>query len=176
MCGTTRPTNPIIPLLETIMELMMLASVRSTTLSLVVLMPRVAAFLSPSERIFIFSVKKYVITSKGKKVRLTQSRSFHDREEKEPISQKTMVPTSSPAIYFIKLRPAEKKEFTIIPASISDVLFILLSIKDIAIVSTRLIIENRKAKNDVVKRPKKLRLNIMARAEPKDAPDETPSI
>ena len=139
-------------------------------------MPRVAAFRSPSERMFIFSVKKLARKSSGKKVRLTQSRSFHEREEKEPISQKTMVPTSSPAIYFIKLKPAEKKELTIIPARISDVLFILLSIKDIVRVSIRLIIENRKAKKDVVKRPKKLRLNIIARAEPKDAPDETPSM
>ena len=139
-------------------------------------MPRVAAFRSPSERMFIFSVKKLARKSSGKKVRLTQSRSFHEREEKEPISQKTMVPTSSPAIYFIKLKPAEKKELTIIPARISDVLFILLSIKDIVRVSIRLIIENRKAKNDVVKRPKKLRLSIIARAEPKDAPDETPSM
>ena len=158
------------------MELMMLASVRSTILSLVVLMPRVAAFRSQSERMFIFSVKKLARKSSGKKVRLTQSRSFHEREEKEPISQKTMVPTSSPAIYFIKLKPAEKKELTIIPARISDVLFILLSIKDIVRVSIRLIIENRKAKKDVVKRPKKLRLSIIARAEPKDAPYETPSM
>ena len=115
VCGTRRPTNPMIPetdtqtaaIIEPVTSKMMVTFFKST--------PRLVADLAPSEIKFKSRAKNIAIKNPIIRKIRTAEKSSHVLDAKLSISQNIMTETCSLAMNFKKLIPAESMAATMIP-------------------------------------------------------------
>ncbi len=118
ICGTRRPTKPMIPETETEIAASSEPVTRSINVTILVFTPRLDADRSPREIRLRSLAKKSVIMKPATRKISIRHVSNHVLDAKLPISQKIMTETCSSAEYFKKLIPAESMAPTMIPDKI----------------------------------------------------------
>jgi len=176
MWGTSSPTKPMIP--ETATQA---AAINEALTSIVIDnlagdTPSEAAVRLPMANKLRSRPKNKAMANPAPTTATTMPTSVQVLEAKLPINQKMMMPTSSPAIYLMKLTPADRMAATMMPERIrlAEDRSPLLAVSQITTINVPTAPANANNGSDQALITARFIHNAMA--APKAAPDETPRV